>query len=132
MNNFNSTTLEPIKISFDTPIYYVNKKTNKVGCRLQFEIKGPDSVIKVINSFADEDCFEVVAEASLHPDDNFDIEKGTTIARAKAETMAYRRVNRLFKRICGKLANVAIAFMDFDHKALTVINNNDDFLSKFD
>ena len=26
MNKFNSTTLEPIKISFDTPIYYVNKK----------------------------------------------------------------------------------------------------------
>ena len=132
MNNFNNTTLEPIKISFDTPIYYVNKKTHKVGCRLSFGIKGPTSVIKVINSFADEKCFEVVAEASLHPDDNFDIEKGTTIARAKAETMAYRRVNRLFKRICGKLANVAIAFTNFDHKALTVINNNDEFLSKFD
>ena len=131
MNKFNSTTLEPIKISFDTPIYYVNKKTNKVGCRLSFGIKGPASVITIINSFTDEDCFEVVAEASLHPDDKFDIEKGTTIARAKAETMAYRRVNRLFKRICGKLADVAIAFMDFDVKAATVIDNNDEFLAKF-
>lgn len=132
MNKFNSTTLEPIKISFDTPIYYVNKKNNKVGCRLSFGIKGPASVITIINSFTDEDCFEVVAEASLHPDDSFDIEKGKTIARAKAETMAYRRVNRLFKRICGKLADVAIAFMDFDVKSATVINNNDEFLAKFD
>lgn len=132
MNKFNRTSLEPIKISFDTPIYYVNKKNNKVGCRLTFGIKGPASVIKVINAFTDEDCFEVVAEASLHPKDRFDVETGTAIARAKAETMAYRRVNRLFKRICGKLADVAIAFSDFDVKTATVINNNDKFLSKFD
>ena len=37
----------------------------------------------------------------------------------------------LFKRICGKLADVAIAFMDFDVKSATVINN-DEFLAKFD
>lgn len=127
----NTKKLEPIKISFDGTAYYVNEKTNKVGCRLTFSFKGPDSVIKVLSQFADVECCEVLAEATLHPKDRFDVEKGVAVARAKAESMAYRKANNMFKRICGKLADVALSFKNFNDKTIRVIEHNNEYISKF-
>lgn len=123
--------LEPIKISFDGTTYYAKEKANKVGCRLTFSIKGPDDVIKMLESFADEDLYEVVAETKLHPDDEFNFEKGCKIAQAKAENMAYRRLDRMLNRITHRLMGVVDSFCDFSYKSDRVIKHNKEFISKF-
>lgn len=123
--------LEPIKISFEGATYYVKEKTNKVGCRLTFSIKGPNDVIKMLESFVDEELYEVVAETKLHPDDEFNFEKGCSIARAKAENMAYRRLDRMLNRITHRLMGVVDSFCDFSYKSDRVIKHNKEFISKF-
>ena len=123
--------LEPIKISVTGYNYYVNEAKKTVGCRMFFDIKGPDCVIKILEQFADTACCEVHAEAHLDPADKFDYKTGVRIARAKAESMAYRRANNLFKRICGKLADAAIAFANFDEKTAQVLDHNKEYIAKF-
>ena len=123
--------LEPIKISVTSTTYYLNKKANIVGCRLMFNIKGPDAAIEVINALFDYDCYEVTAEAKLNPEDKFDYETGKRVARAKAESMAYNRVSKLFARIAYKMTDVLNAFTVFVDKADRVITHNNEYLSKF-
>lgn len=126
-----NNSIEPIKISVTNTTYYLNKKANVVGCRLSFNIKGPDNVIKVIDALFDYDCYEVTAEAHLNPDDNFDFEIGKKVARAKAESMAYNRVSKLLARIAIKMTGVIESFTTFVDKADVVITHNNEYLSKF-
>ena len=128
---FGNPQLEPIKISVTSTTYYLNKKANTVGCRLAFNIKGPDAAIEVINALFDYDCCEVTAEAKLNPADEFDYETGKRVARAKAESMAYNRVSKLFARIAYKMTDVLNAFTLFVDKADRVITHNNEYLSKF-
>lgn len=126
-----NNNIEPIKISVTNTTYYLNKKANVVGCRLSFNIKGPDNVISIIEALLDYDCYEVTAEAHLNPADNFDFEIGKKVARAKAETMAYNRVSRLLTRIAIKMTNAIDSFTTFVDKADAVITHNNKYLSKF-
>lgn len=123
--------LEPIKISITNTTYYVNKKANTVGCHISFNIKGPDNAINIISLLFDHDCYEVTAEAHLNPDDNFDFEIGKKVARAKAESMAYKRVSRMLVRIAYKMNEAIMSFGEFIDKAERVINHNDKYLAKF-
>ena len=123
--------LEPIKISITNTTYYVNTKANTVGCRLSFNIKGPDNTIDIISLLFDHDCYEVTAEARLNPEDNFDYEIGKKVARAKAESMAYKRVSRMLVRIAYKMNEAMMSFGEFIDKAERVIIHNDKYLAKF-
>ena len=121
--------LEPIKISFETPHFYT--KDDKVFCKLGFSIKGSDDVIRIIENFADADCCEVTAYAKLHPEDNFDINAGMKVARARAESMAYKQFERMLNRITHRMMGVVDSFCDFSYKSDRVIKHNKEFISKF-
>lgn len=121
--------LEPIKISFETPHFYT--KDDKVFCKLGFSIKGSDDVIQIIENFADADCCEVTAYAKLHPEDNFDINAGMKVARARAESMAYRQFERMLCRITCRLMGVIDQFVDFNEKTHNVIESNNKYIAKF-
>lgn len=129
---------EAIKLSITNTVYYTKPivrpdgSTSKgVYCKINFVIKGPEDVLSVVDMFADADCYEAVGQATVNPDDNFDYHTGMKIARAKAESLAYAKVDRLFRRVSGHLANVAIHFLNFQTKSASVIEHNNKYLSKF-
>ena len=134
MKDLNFEQVEPIKLSFTDPIYYTKPNTNgnaTVYCRLQFAVKGPTDVLNTIDVFADEDCYESIGQATVDPRDDYDFETGKRIARAKAESLAYKKASKLFARICGHLTSVELSFMQFNDKAEFVVDHNDIYLSKF-
>lgn len=123
--------IEPVKLSVHDTIFYVNPKTNAVGCKLYFSIKGPADLISAIEAYADVDCYEVTAEAHVAPGDTFDIEVGKKIARAKAETMAYRNIWGCLQRIAARMVNVLNYIDDFGYKVESVVEHNDNYLATF-
>jgi hypothetical protein len=134
MKDLNIEQVEPIKLSFTDPIYYTKPNasgTTTVYCKLQFVVKGPNDVLNAINLFADEDCYESIGQATVDPRDDYDFVTGKRIARAKAESLAYKKASKLFARICGHLTSVALSFMQFNDKAEYVVDHNDTYLSKF-
>lgn len=134
MKNLDFGQVEPIKLSFTDPIYYTKTNwggTTVVYCKLQFAIKGPSDVLKAIKMFADEDCYESIGQATVEPRDDYDFETGKRIARAKAESLAYKKVNRLFTRICGRLTDTVLMFFRFSDKTEQVVDHNDKYLSNF-
>jgi hypothetical protein len=122
---------EAIKLSVTDTIYYVNEKTKAVGCKLYFDVKGSRDAITVIKHFSDNNCYEVTAEARLNPGDTFDLETGKRVARAKAESMAYKRLNNLLYRISQRLLNVLSDIDNFAYKTDDVIEHNDNYLKQF-
>lgn len=134
MKDLNIEQVEPIKLSFTDPIYYTKPNasgTTTVYCKLQFVVKGPNDVLNTIVMFADEDCYESIGQATVDPRDDYDFVTGKRIARAKAESLAYKKASKLFARICGHLTSVALSFMQFNDKAEYVVDHNDTYLSKF-
>ena len=134
MKDLNIEQVEPIKLSFTDPIYYTKPNasgTSTVYCKLQFVVKGPTDVLNAIDLYADEDCYESIGQATVDPRDDYDFVTGKRIARAKAESLAYKKTSKLFARICGRLTDVALAFMQFYDRAEFVVDHNDAYLSKF-
>ena len=129
MNWKDDVKLEPIKISFEAPHFYT--KEDKVFCKLGFYIKGSDDVIRIIENFADAECCEVTAYAKLHPEDNFDMNAGMKVARARAESMAYRQFERMLCRITCRMMGVIDSFADFNEKTHNVIESNNKYIAKF-
>ena len=102
MKDLNIEQVEPIKLSFTDPIYYTKPNasgTTTVYCKLQFVVKGPSYVLNAIDLYADEDCYEATGQATVDPRDAYDFETGKRIARAKAESLAYKKTSKLFARI---------------------------------
>ena len=101
------------KLKFWEPNYYVNEKNGTVTCVLKFRLDG------VIGSQKDEDAFRAVRymtesvygennpisysytiteTAKLDPKDTFDAEIGKKVARAKAESSAYRFCSKILTK----------------------------------
>lgn len=129
---------EAIKLSITNTVYYTKPVTRTDGstakavyCKINFVVKGPEDVLSVIDMFADTDCYEATGQATVNPDDTFDYHTGMKIARAKAESLAYAKLNKLFQRVSGHLAYVALQFINFGQKTDVVIDHNRKYLSKF-
>lgn len=131
MDWIDDVKLEPIKISFVNTWFIINEEEKTVGCKLRFNIKGSKDAIKIINDFADDKFREVTAYARLHEGDVFDIESGKKVARARAESMAYRRFERMLCRITCQLMGVIDSFADFNEKTHNVIESNNKYIGKF-
>lgn len=121
--------IQPIKLSVNKIVYYTKDTT--VYCRMFFNVKGHPDVLTTIDALVDEDCYEVTAEARLAAGDTFDLETGKKIARAKAESMAYRKLFGCLRRLASRLMDVFDAIDEFGYKADTVCNHNEEYLSKF-
>lgn len=135
------------KLKFWEPDYYVNEKKGTVTCVLKFRL---DSVI---GGKKDEDAFRAVRyvtesvygednpisyrysiteTAKLDPKDTFDAEIGKKVARAKAESSAYRFCSKILTKSIEKFTfNLAGAASEFIEKASGVVIHNKRYLSQF-
>ena len=135
------------KLKFWDPDYYVNEKKGTVTCVLKFRLDSVDSSQK------DEDAFKAVRymtesvygednpisyrysiteTAKLDPKDTFDVEIGKKVARAKAESSAYKFCSKILTKSIEKFTfNLAGAAADFIEKATGVVIHNKRYLSQF-
>lgn len=136
-----------LKLKFWEPEYYVNEKKGTVTCILKFRMDG------VKGSQKDEDAFQAVRHmadsvygehnpisyrysvtetAKVDPKDTFDAEIGKKVARAKAESSAYRFCSKILTKSIEKFTfNLASAAAEFVKKASGVVVHNKRYLSQF-
>ena len=78
------------KITFDKPIYYINKEKRTVVCKL----------------WAEWNCetWDNFGTATAAPEDEWDEKLGKKIARARAEAAAYSRATELSNKTVDKIA----------------------------
>lgn len=122
---------QKLKLSVYNTEFYVNEKKKRVRCKMQFGIRGDIDTLLLVNMFSDRNCFEVMAEANTDPQDQFDVETGKKVARAKAESMAYKQLTNMLRRIALKTYYSMQDFMDFDIKADGVREHNEKYLATF-
>lgn len=135
------------KLKFWEPDYYVNEKKGTVTCVLKFRLDG------VTGSQKDEEAFRAVrymaesvygennpisyrysiAEtAKLDPKDTFDVEIGKKVARAKAESSAYKFCSKILTKSIEKFTfNLASAASEFIGKASGVVIHNKRYIDQF-
>ena len=128
------------KLSFDEPDFFVNEEKGVVTCVMDCYLKGVDSVLNAMannvygyyNHNPIVSTFTITASAKLDPQDKFDKEKGKKVARAKAESKAYKRISKSFchviEKYCEKLGN---DLAEFETKAVGVIEHNDRYIGQF-
>jgi hypothetical protein len=89
-----------------------------------------DAVLKEEESIRD--GWTVAETAKLDPADTFDIETGKKVARAKAESKAYKfMAKKIAKIIDGSYDVIVCACKQFIEKAAGVKRHNDEYLSQF-
>lgn len=134
------------KLSFEEPKFYVNEEKQLVTCVLSAnpQLLGNDKINRVCEAIArhylskadyEKFCyfFTVTANAKLNPADKFDVEAGKKVARAKAESKAYKYYANLIDRtIGGQFADdLEVVTEEFFDKARSVIMHNNEYLDKF-
>ena len=127
------------KLSFDEPKFFVNEKMGIVTCVMHCYLKGQDWAMKemgdVIDGYKDNPIshgFTITEIAHLDPQDTFDVEIGKKVARAKAESSAYRYMTKSLIRVVGKYCNMLSDGLNaFGEKAAGVIAHNKRFLEQF-
>ena len=134
-------TDKKFKISVIRTEYFTNFDKKTVTCKLHYRIKSTDYrmmyALNWIGSFVDSDMyadgtFTAVATAKTSPDDTFDQHAGEQSARAKAESMAYSNVNKLFDRVHNWYTqNIIIPMAQFIEKSNGVIAHNDRYIDSF-
>lgn len=131
--------MEKIKISVSKTEYFVKPSKGRVKCKLTYTIKGAPKVLDVIDDLGymnDIDLthygeYEAVGVALVDPKDNFDVNVGKQVARAKAESAAYRSVYGKLVKVQNRF-NEANKFMEeFNDKATRVVHHNIKYLSGF-
>lgn len=133
-----------LKLSFNEPTFYVNESKKTVTCVMGYRlrVKGNDALAAAIHlvsgAYLDNDenairyPFVVSSTAKLNPLDKFDVETGKKVARAKAESLAYKHISRTLNRSIGKFVREAVELCaEFNHKAVNVCAHNDEYISKF-
>lgn len=134
-------TDKKFKISVIRTEYFTNFEKKTVTCKLHYRIKTTDYrmlyALNWIGSFVDRNMyadriFTVVATAKASNDDTFDQHIGEHIARAKAESMAYRNVSKFFDRAHNWYTqNIIIPMAQFIEKSNGVIAHNDRYIDSF-
>ena len=129
------------KISVIETEYFTNVKKKTVTCKIYYKIKTSDDrknyAINALNAFVDGgmyvNCvYTAVATAKTLPGDEFDQHKGEQISRAKAESMAYKRVEAFFTRLLDWFAkNIASSMVEFSKKSFDVISHNNKYIETF-
>lgn len=135
------------KLKFWEPDYYVNEKKGTVTCVLKFRLDSVDSSQKDKDAYHAVRCmtesvygednpisyrYSVTETAKLDPKDTFDAEIGKKVARAKAESNAYRFCSKILTKSIEKFTfNLASATSEFIEKASGVVRHNRRYLDQF-
>ena len=135
------------KLKFWDPDYYVNEKKGTVTCVLNFILVGVNSsqkdkdVFRAVRYMAESVygdnnpisySYSVTETAKLDPKDTFDAEIGKKVARAKAESSAYKFCSKILTKSIEKFTlNLASAAAEFVKKASGVVVHNKRYLSQF-
>ena len=128
------------KLSFSEPQYFINEQKKTVTCKMKYSLKSTDyNLFRMFLDIAywsktDEDLieYETIATAKLDPLDTFDPEIGKKVARAKAESFAYKRVSKQMLRIYNKYNLImGNAVNELCIKSKGVQEHNDKYLSQF-
>lgn len=136
-----------IKLSFAEPEFYVNVEKRTVTCVLRYRMRSTsdDGYNKLWSALGymsdhvlDEDTnalrygFMATETAVARPEDEFDVEKGKKIARAKAETSAYKYTAKALYRVMGEALKVLTdSSAEFIAKASTVCKHNKEYIETF-
>ena len=126
---------DDFKLSIYDIEYHVNQKKKRVGCRISYRLKGDPKFIAMLYEFIrltmDPVEWELTAYATTSPEDEFNVDTGMKIARAKAESMAYCRVKNLLGRFFDFNHNLTLKAVEFATKAFDTIDHNEEYISKF-
>ena len=76
--------------------------------------------------------FRVTETAVARPEDEFDVEKGKKIARAKAEASAYKHAAKTLYKVMGEALKVLTdSSAEFIAKASIVCKHNKEYIETF-
>lgn len=136
-----------IKLSFAEPEFYVNKAKRTVTCVLKYKMRSTTdsrynnlwSALRYMSDHVlnDDDNvlrYEFIATetAVADPMDEFDVEKGKKIARAKAEASAYKYTAKALYKVIGEALNVLTeSSAEFISKASIVSKHNKEYIDTF-
>ena len=136
-----------IKLSFEEPAFYVNMVKRTVTCVLKFKMNSTSddrynnlwSALRCMSDHVlDEEAnelrysFMVTETAVAGPMDEFDVEKGKKIARAKAEAAAYAHTAKTLYKVLGEALNVLTeSSAEFITKASVVYTHNKEYVDTF-
>ena len=123
-----------IKLSETDCQYFINEEKKTVSCKMFYRLKLDNDIVGVFTHlFGEYPCYlqNVTATAHLAEGDTFDVKKGMQVARAKAETMAYKNMRQLMKKLSGKLASMLVVTNDFENRTEDIIKHNDEYLKTF-
>lgn len=123
-----------IKLSETDCQYFINEEKKTVSCKMFYRLKMDSDIIGFFAHLFDEyPCYTQTLTATTHlaEGDTFDVKKGMQVARAKAETMAYKRMRQIVKRLSGKLASMLVVTNDFENRADDTIKQNEEYLKTF-
>lgn len=136
-----------IKLSFKEPEFYVNEAKRTVTCVLRYRMHSTSddrynklwSALRYMSDHVlDEDDnmlrygFEVSETAVAGPMDEFDVEKGKKVARAKAEATAYKYTAKALYKVMGEALKVLIdSSAEFITKASIVCKHNKEYIETF-
>ena len=107
-------------------------KGNKVVCVVNYNIYAPEYYDKhgSYGNFRFE-TMKAIGVAVCGEDDIFDFEKGKKIAKARAETEAYKRATELLRDKVFNLANAYVnMYTDFYLKNMNVRKHNKEYIKK--
>jgi hypothetical protein len=123
-----------IKLSETDCEYFINEEKKTVSCKMFYRLKMDDDIYMLFAHLFDEypSCIEsVTATTHLSEGDEFDVNKGMQVARAKAETIAYKIARKNVKKLSDKLASMLVGTNDFENRAEDVINHNEEYRKTF-
>lgn len=136
-----------IKLSFKEPEFYVNEAKRTVTCVLRYRMHstsddGYNNLWLALGYMSDqvlnEDAnvlrygFRVSETAVAGPMDEFDVEKGKKVARAKAEASAYKHTSKaLYKVMDEALKVLTDSSAEFITKASIVCKHNKEYIDTF-
>ena len=127
--------MEKFKLSFSDAEFRINHKKQRVRCILKYSLKGDPKRIAMVETFAraTNDPIQGVVDIAVSPSngDEFSVDVGCRVARARAEKLAYLRVAKFFDRFTNFVNSMDVDFDSFKEKTVNVVAHNEKFIKKF-